>query len=99
VCFAAHEWSRPVFAFAGALIASFVVYQLARGRAGATPDRLILAGVIVTTFLSSAIVFLTHLMDATRIRSFTFWLLGDLSGTTSSLLMVTFGAAIVGVVV
>ena len=99
VFFTSHEWSRPVFAFAGALIASFVVYQLARGRAGATPDRLILAGVIVTTFLSSAIVFITTLMDATRIRSFTFWLLGDLSGTTSSLLMVTFGAAIVGVVV
>jgi hypothetical protein len=38
-------------------------------RAGATPDRLILAGVIVTTFLSSAIVFVTTLMDATRIRS------------------------------
>jgi iron complex transport system permease protein len=99
VFFGAHEWSRPAFAFAGALIASFVVYQLARGRAGATPDRLILAGVIVTTFLSSAIVFITTLMDATRIRSFTFWLLGDLSGTTSSLLMVTFGAAIVGVLV
>jgi ABC-type Fe3+-siderophore transport system permease subunit len=32
VFFGAHEWSRPVFAFAGALIASFVVYQLARGR-------------------------------------------------------------------
>lgn len=99
VFFGAHEWSRPVLAFAGALIASFVVYQLARGRAGATPDRLILAGVIVTTFLSSAIVFITTLMDATRIRSFTFWLLGDLSGTTSSLLLVTLGAAIVGVVV
>ena len=99
VFFGAHEWSRPVLAFAGALLASFVVYQLARGRAGATPDRLILAGVIVTTFLSSAIVFITTLMDATRIRSFTFWLLGDLSGTTSSLLMVTFVAAIVGVAV
>jgi iron complex transport system permease protein len=99
VFFTSHEWSRPVFAFAGALIASFVVYQLARGRAGATPDRLILAGVIVTTFLSSAIVFITTLMDATRIRSFTFWLLGDLSGTTSNLLMVTLGAAIFGVVV
>jgi len=99
VFFGTHEWSRPVFAFAGALLASFAVYQLARGRAGATPDRLILAGVIVTTFLSSAIVFITTLMDATRIRSFTFWLLGDLSGTTTSLLLVTFVAAAVGVVV
>ena len=96
VFFSKLEWSRPVFAFAGALLASLVVYQLARGRAGATPERLILAGVIVTTFLSSAIVFITTLMDATRIRSFTFWLLGDLSGTTGSLLTITFVAAAIG---
>src|SRR5437667_5452205 len=98
VFFGAHEWSRPVMAFAGALAATLVVYRLARGRAGATPERLILAGVIVTTFLSSAIVFLTTLMDATRIRSFTFWLLGDLSGTTPRLLVVALIAAGVGVV-
>jgi iron complex transport system permease protein len=97
VFFSKLEWSRPVFAFAGALLASFVVYQLARGRTGATPERLILAGVIVTTFLSSAIVFITTLMDATRIRSFTFWLLGDLSGTTGSLLAITLVAAAIGV--
>ena len=84
-------------AFAGALTATFVVYRLARGRAGATPERLILAGIIVTTFLSSAIVFLTTLMDATRIRSFTFWLLGDLSGATTSLLALTFVVALAGV--
>lgn len=97
VFFGTQEWSRPVMAFAGALAATFVVYRLARGRAGATPERLILAGVIVTTFLSSGIVFITTLMDATRIRSFTFWLLGDLSGTTSSLLLITFVAAGLGV--
>jgi iron complex transport system permease protein len=98
VFFGAHEWSRPVMAFGGAIAATFLVYRLARGRAGATPERLILAGVIVTTFLSSAIVFITTVMDATRIRSFTFWLLGDLSGTTSSLLTVAFVAAAVGVI-
>ncbi len=97
VFFGVHEWSRPVFAFAGALAATFVVYRLARGRAGATPERLILAGVIVTTFLSSAIVFITTLMDATRIRSFTFWLLGDLSGTSTNLLLVAFVSAGIGV--
>ena len=97
VFFGRHEWSRPVMAFAGALLATFVVYRLARGRAGATPERLILAGVIVTTFLSSGIVFITTLMDATRIRSFTFWLLGDLSGTTSSLLTIALVAVAIGV--
>jgi len=91
-----HDWSRPVMAFAGALLASFLVYQLARGRAGASPERLILAGVIVTTFLSSAIVFITTLMDATRIRSFTFWLLGDLSGATSKLLLVALMISVSG---
>jgi iron complex transport system permease protein len=96
VFFGAFEWSRPVFAFAGALIATLAVYQLARGRTGATPERLILAGVIVTTFLSSVIVFVTTLMDATRIRSFTFWLLGDLSGSTRSLLPLVIVITIVG---
>src|SRR5262249_11483108 len=96
VFFGAREWSRPLMAFAGALIASFAVYQLARGRAGASPDRLILAGEIVTTFLSSAIVFITTLMDATRIRSFTFWLLGDLSQATTKLLALAGIVAVAG---
>jgi len=99
VFFGSREWSRPVMAFAGALAATFVVYRLAKGRAGATPERLILAGVIVTTFLSSIIVFVTTLMDATRIRSFTFWLLGDLSGTTTNLLAVAITIAIAGTAV
>ncbi|MBD0326970.1 MAG: iron ABC transporter permease, partial [Pyrinomonadaceae bacterium] len=99
VFFGTQEWSRPLMAFAGALAATFAVYQLARGRAGATPEKLILAGVIVTTFLSSAIVFITTLMDATRIRSFTFWLLGDLSGTSTSLLGLGVMAALLGTIV
>ena len=94
VFFGAFEWSRPLLAFVGAFLATLVVYRLGQGRAGATPERLILAGVIVTTFLSSAIVFVTTLMDATRIRAFTFWLLGDLSGATTSLLMLTIVIAV-----
>lgn len=96
VFFGASEWTRPFLAFSGALLATLAVYRLARGRAGATPERLILAGVIVTTFLSSVIVFVTTLMDATRIRSFTFWLLGDLSGTSKALLPVAITIAVAG---
>jgi iron complex transport system permease protein len=99
VFFGGNEWSRPTLAFSGALIATFAVYRLARGRAGATPERLILSGVIVTTFLSSVIVFVTTLMDATRIRSFTFWLLGDLSGTSKTLLPLTITIAVLGALV
>ena len=98
VFFGANEWSRPLLAFAGALVATFAVYRLARGRAGATPERLILAGVIVTTFLSSVIVFVTTMMDVTRIRSFTFWLLGDLSSTSEALLPLSIFIAVAGAV-
>ena len=96
VFFGTNEWTRPLLAFTGALVATLAVYRLARGRAGATPERLILAGVIVTTFLSSVIVFVTTLMDATRIRSFTFWLLGDLSGSSKALLPVAITIAVAG---
>ena len=99
VFFGGFEWSRPLMAFVGALVATLAVYRLARGKVGATPERLILAGVIVTTFLSSVIVFVTTLMDATRIRSFTFWLLGDLSGANRGLLPVALGLSILGAVV
>jgi iron complex transport system permease protein len=96
IFFGTWEWSRPVMAFSGALLSTAVVYRLALTRAGATPERLVLAGVIVTTFLSSVIVFVTSLMDATRIRSFNFWLLGDLSGATKSLLAVAIVISIAG---
>lgn len=99
VFFGRFEFSRPAMAFVGALLATFGVYRLAHGKVGATPERLILAGVIVTTFLSSVIVFITTLMDATRIRSFTFWLLGDLSGASRSLLPLAIVMAVVGAVV
>ena len=88
--------ARSVFAFAGAAIASAVVFQMAKSRAGMNVERLVLSGVIVTTFLSSIIVLLTSFLDAARLRSFTFWLLGDLSQATYQGFYLTLFAAIVG---
>lgn len=79
VFFGANALARPLFAFIGAGIASAIVYIVARGRSGMNVERLALSGVMVTTFLSALIVLATSLLDATRLRSFTFWLLGDLS--------------------
>jgi ABC-type Fe3+-siderophore transport system permease subunit len=83
-------------AVGGSLATAGAAYQAMLRNPGATPERLILAGVIVTTFLSSVIVFVTVMMDATRIRSFTFWLLGDLSGTSKALLPVAIAITIAG---
>ena len=93
------ELSRPILAFAGAGLATVAVYQMAKSRAGMNVERLVLSGVIVTTFLSSVIVMLTTLLDAAKLRSFTFWLLGDLSQATRNGVYLSLGAVIIGTVV
>ena len=70
-------------AFAGALIASVVVYALSRTPQGVAPVRLILTGVVLSfgfQALMSAIVFFASRGDAAR--SVMFWILGSLGGAT-----------------
>ncbi|MDQ3179408.1 MAG: iron ABC transporter permease [Acidobacteriota bacterium] len=93
------ELARPLMAFGGASLATFAVYQMAKSRAGMNVERLVLSGVIVTTFLSSIIVLLTSLLDAAKLRSFTFWLLGDLSQATKNGFYLSFAAVIIGTIV
>ena len=99
VFFAQVEFARPVMAFAGASLATFAVYQMAKSRAGMNVERLILSGVIITTFLSSIIVLLTSLLDAGKLRSFTFWLLGDLSQGTKNGFYLTLICAVIGTII
>ena len=91
--------TRALFAFIGALIATVAVHQLARTKAGMNVERLVLSGVIVTTLLSSVIILFTTLLDATKLRSFTFWLLGDLSQATYGGVYLTGILAAVGTVI
>lgn len=91
-------YARPVLAFAGAALATIAVYQMARSRVGMNVERLVLSGVIVTTMLSSIIILLTSLLDAAKLRGFTFWLLGDLSQATMEGFYLTLAAAVVGVI-
>ena len=99
VFFEQFVFARPLLAYAGAGLATFVVYQMARSRAGMNVERLVLSGVIVTTFLSSIIVLLTSLLDAARLRGFTFWLLGDLSQATMNGFYLTLVASVIGTIV
>lgn len=91
--------ARPMLAFAGAVGATAVVYRLASSRAGMNVERLVLSGVIITTFLSSIIVLLTSLLDAARLRGFTFWLLGDLSQATYQGFYMTLVTSVTGTVI
>ena len=99
VFFQSLEITRPLLAFAGAGLATLAVYRMAKSRSGMNVERLVLSGVIVTTFLSSVIVMLTTLLDAAKLRSFTFWLLGDLSQATRNGVYLSLAAVIIGTVV
>lgn len=68
------------FAFAGALIASVVVYAIGSvGRQGATPVKLALAGAAITTFLGS-LTSAILIFDLAALDQFRFWAVGSLSG-------------------
>jgi iron complex transport system permease protein len=71
--------SLPVAAFAGALAALYLVYLLGRmdGRIHATT--LVLAGIIVSTFLSAWISLLKSLNEDS-VSTIVFWIMGSLSG-------------------
>jgi iron complex transport system permease protein len=98
VYFEQFSLARPLLAFAGAGVATLAVYQMAKSRVGMNVERLVLSGVIVTTFLSSIIVMLTSLLDAARLRGYTFWLLGDLSQATKQGFYFTLAAAVAGTI-
>jgi iron complex transport system permease protein len=105
VFFSGLVFSRPLMAFGGAMISTLAVYGIARGGSGGSRgvgmsvERLALAGVIVTTFLSSAIVLITTLLDAAKLRTFTFWLLGDLSAASKDALYVALPTVLIGTVI
>lgn len=71
---------QSIGGFLGAAAAMSVVYRL--GRREDDPAHLVLAGVVMSTLISSFIVLLTALSDHLQLRKITLWLLGDLSSGT-----------------
>jgi iron complex transport system permease protein len=83
--------------FLGAGLAMSAVYQI--GRRKDDPAHLVLAGVVMSTLLSSLIVLLTALADSLQLRRITLWLLGDLStGTAGGAIFVLVVSLLAGLV-
>lgn len=67
------------FAFAGALLAAAVVYVIAVVPGGLSIQTLLLGGVIVGIFFTSAITVLISIVDFNRLGGVVHWLLGNLT--------------------
>ncbi|HEU5319460.1 MAG TPA: iron ABC transporter permease [Methylomirabilota bacterium] len=86
------------FAFAGALLAAAAVYLIAAVPGGLSVPTLLLAGVIVGIFFSSAITVLISVVDFNRLGGVVHWLLGNLAPVPPASLALFAGLALAGFV-
>jgi len=86
-------YGRPMAAFAGAALVIAAVYFVAggRSRSGETSQRLLLAGIVLASFISSINVILLTSTSQADLRGIFYWLIGDLSRPVdASIYVVTF---------
>lgn len=84
------------FAFAGALVAAGAVYAIASAPGGLAVPTLLLAGVIVGIFFSSAVTVVISVVDFNRLGGVIHWLLGNLGPVPPTSLAVFAVLALVG---
>jgi len=74
----------PVFAFAGALAAIFLVLAVARTRGRLPVITLLLAGVVVNAFFSALVMFLLSVASSRHLPSAIYWMMGQISSKNYS---------------
>ena len=84
------------FAFVGALLAAGAVYVIAVVPGGLSIQTLLLSGVIVGIFFTSAITVLISLVDFNRLGGVVHWLLGNLAPIPAASLALFAGLALAG---
>ncbi len=69
----------PVASFVGALLTILIVFYSGRQEGKIHPNTLLLAGVIVSSFLSALIMFFLSISPREELHTIVFWLMGDFS--------------------
>ncbi len=86
----------PFAAFAGGLLTTWVVYQLAARSGHTSTATLLLAGIAIAATASAGTGFLTYLADDNQLRTLTFWNLGSLGAITWDRLYLVSGVLLAG---
>lgn len=79
----------PIFSFLGGLIATCLVWKLAKVKQGNSVIMLILAGVAISTFANSIISYLSYLADNTTLRQLYLWQMGSVNHANYSDIVLT----------
>jgi len=78
----------PIAAIAGGTAAVLVVYLLSKSGGKVHTTRLILAGIVVSSFLSASAMFILSRSDSTTVQGITFWMMGDMGNNSISEILV-----------
>ncbi len=91
---------RPAAAFLGAALTVAAVYIIGGGseRSGEGSQRLLLAGIVLASFISSINVFLLTSTNQADLRGIFYWLIGDLSRPVDASIYVVAAAVMAGFV-
>ncbi|MHB8104673.1 MAG: FecCD family ABC transporter permease [Dehalococcoidales bacterium] len=88
----------PVFAFIGAIVATLIVYLLARRGKSLPVTTLILAGVALSALLSSIVSYLI-LSSGNKLHSIIFWMMGSFSSSQWSEVLIVLPYVAIGTAV
>jgi iron complex transport system permease protein len=88
----------PIASLAGALVALFAVLTLARTNGQLSPGTMVLAGIVVATFLS-ALISLVKSLDEESVSSIVFWVMGSLQGRGWTHVAFAFPYVVVGLLI
>ncbi len=91
-------YTLPLMAFAGALAATLVVYNIARVGGKLPTETLLLAGIAVSIFLSAITSFLVYL-SGESLHGIMFWLMGGLAGKGWSHVIIILPWICIGIII
>ena len=89
-------WLQPLAAFAGALAAVSLAFAIARAGGPLRPERVLLAGLVLTAFGGAATSFFLYQFNDVRLRAASQWLMGGVT-VADVRLSLALGSVVVGV--
>jgi len=87
----------PLASFLGALLTILVVFYFGRQEGKIHPNTLLLAGVIIGSFLSALIMFFISVSQKEELHTIIFWLMGDFSFANPRAILIIFPYILLGV--
>jgi len=90
------SFGLPLISFLGALLTVLIVFYFGRQDGKIHPNTLLLAGVIIGSFLSALIMFFISVSQKEELHTIIFWLMGDFSFSNARAILIVFPYILLG---